>query len=267
MCTLLIGRDVVAPGIVLLAANRDEDPNRPSDPPGVLSENPRVVGGRDRVAGGTWLAVRGREAAVAMLNRAGGAAAAAEPRRSRGLLALETARVARDLAAGIDAEADRVRDRIGDDSLLSSSAQHFAGLAVAEASYAPFSMVFASPAACWLLSLGPAVGGRPGRLDLRGIERGWHAITHRELDDRAEPRTARMLDALQGFAPGSLDEAIERTTALLRVHDPPAACLHEGRMVTVSSAVVWLARKEARYLHAEGRPCERPYVDYTHLLT
>src|SRR5262249_29501637 len=69
MCTLILGVEVVASGSVLLAANRDEDPARPADPPGVLSESPRLVGGRDRRAGGTWLAVRERRAVVALLNR------------------------------------------------------------------------------------------------------------------------------------------------------------------------------------------------------
>ena len=58
MCTLIIGRDVPSPGQILIAANRDEDPARPSEPPRVLREIPRLVGGRDLVAGGTWLAVR-----------------------------------------------------------------------------------------------------------------------------------------------------------------------------------------------------------------
>lgn len=39
----------------MLAANRDEFRDRPSDEPGLLS--PGIFGGRDRRAGGTWLAV------------------------------------------------------------------------------------------------------------------------------------------------------------------------------------------------------------------
>src|SRR6267378_4594459 len=66
MCTLILGLEVVAPHTLLLGANRDEDPARPSDPPAVLSTDPPVAGGRDRVAGGTWLAVRGRDTVIAM---------------------------------------------------------------------------------------------------------------------------------------------------------------------------------------------------------
>ena len=89
MCTLIIGRDVVAPGTLALAANRDEDPRRPSDPPRVLLAAPRVVGGRDRVAGGSWLVVRDGRAVVAILNRGGVPAVSGV--RSRGLLALDVA--------------------------------------------------------------------------------------------------------------------------------------------------------------------------------
>src|SRR5512147_2375416 len=100
MCTLVLGFEVVGPRTVLVGANRDEDPSRPSDPPGVLWAAPRVIGGRDRRAGGTWLAVRERHALVAMLNRrpAPADAGRAWP-RSRGLLALEVAAVPADAGA------------------------------------------------------------------------------------------------------------------------------------------------------------------------
>jgi len=273
MCTLIIGRDVIAPGTVLLAANRDEDPRRPTDPPGVLAPNPRVVGGRDQVAGGTWLAVRGREAAIAMLNRYDPSARDTHPPsgvrakelRSRGLLALDVATVAEDFPERIDLPPEHrrlleaIHARSG--SVVPGAALSRAWVGVSEGAYAPFSLVFAAPAACWLLALD---AGQPPRIEALG--EGWHVITHRDLDDRAEPRTARVLDALAGFRPGSVDEAMERLGELLRAHDPPPVCLHEGRMVTVSSSMVWLARDDARYLHAEGRPCERPYQDRTPLL-
>ena len=273
MCTLILGRDVIAPGTVLLAANRDEDPRRPTDPPGVLGPNPRVVGGRDKVAGGTWLAVRGREAAIAMLNRYDPSARDTRPPsgvrarelRSRGLLALDVATVAEDFPERIDLPPEHrrlleaIHARSG--SRLPGAALSRAWVGVSEGAYAPFTLVFAAPEACWLLALD---AGQPPRIE--AIGEGWHVITHRDLDDRAEPRTARVLDALAGFKPGSVDEAIERLGGLLRAHDPPPVCLHEGRMVTVSSSMVWLARDDARYLHAEGRPCERPYQDRTPLL-
>src|SRR5262245_22378254 len=110
MCTMIVGRDVVAPGSVLVAANRDEDPTRPADPPAVLIEAPRVVGGRDRRAGGTWLAVREARAVVAILNRrdrSGEPAPASPGRRSRGLLAFDVAGVDQDEPARPETAGDR----------------------------------------------------------------------------------------------------------------------------------------------------------------
>ena len=41
----------------------------------------------------------------------------------------------------------------------------------------------------------------------------------------------------------------------------PAVCLHEGRMQTVSAALIALTRERVVYRHAEGRPCTQPFVD------
>lgn len=248
MCTLIIGRDVLGPGTVLIAANRDEDPARPSDPPRVLHERPRLVGGRDRTAGGTWLAVREGQAVVALLNRrdrSGGPAPPEPGRRSRGMLPLDV--------AGADEGGFR----------------EVAESAVARDRYAPFTLVFASSTSCWLMYHdGDAPSATASAVP---IAPGWHVLTHADLDDASEPRTARLMRELGGFAPRSTAQAEARLIGLLRSHGDadagiPAVCLHEGRMVTVSTSLVWLAPGEARYRHAEGRPCEHPLVDYTHLL-
>ncbi|GAB3157899.1 hypothetical protein GCM10027059_01750 [Myceligenerans halotolerans] len=60
MCTVLLRLDPAADWPLLLAAVRDEVTDRPWEPPGEYwpQEAPGLVGGRDRLAGGTWLAVR-----------------------------------------------------------------------------------------------------------------------------------------------------------------------------------------------------------------
>jgi uncharacterized protein with NRDE domain len=239
MCTLIVGQDVIAPGTVILAGNRDESAIRPSHGPGVLLGEPRVVGGSDQIAGGTWMAIRERRAAVAMLNRWPGADPAPLPDglRSRGRLTLDLA------AAGL-------------------AARDAAQAALAAARYAPFSAVFAAPSASWLLAH-RAVDAPPA---FTPIPRGWHVLTHRELDDPDEPRAARLLAMLGAWRPADEPEARARLIELLAMHDPPRACIHEGRMVTVSSFVVWLAPADARYHHLDGRPCERSLEDFTPLL-
>ena len=136
---------------------------------------------------------------------------------------------------------------------------------VHEATYAPFSLLFAAPEACWLLALD--AGGTPR---VEAVPPGWHVITHMDLDDAREPRTAALARQLAGFAPRSLAEAEARLDALLRSHGDPATgtppvCLHAGPMVTVSASSVTLAPGEARYRHAEGRPCDHPFADHSHL--
>jgi uncharacterized protein with NRDE domain len=67
MCLLLIAVRAVPGKPLLLLGNRDEFRARASAAAAPWSEDTRVVGGRDLVAGGSWLALRsdGRHAAVA----------------------------------------------------------------------------------------------------------------------------------------------------------------------------------------------------------
>lgn len=238
MCTLILGREVMGPGTLLLAANRDEDPARPTDPPLVLHGSPRVVGGRDRIAGGTWLALREGPRVVALLNRydpSGGRVAT----RSRGLLTLDAAK----------APEEALRER--------------ALQLVAAERYAPFTLLVASARECWMLVLHD---GPPRIVD---VERGWHVLTHRELDDPSEPRAAYLVGRLREARPRDAADAEALTMGLLREHGgsgSPPVCLHEGRMRTVSSSVIAIGTDGVRYLHAEGRPCEHAYADRTRLL-
>ena len=235
-------------GQVLLAANRDEDPARASEPPRVLRERPRLVGGRDAVAGGTWLAVRAAgvskapdlptgPAAVLLLNRP---PRPGQPpgRRSRGLLVLDVA--------------------AADDPVLAARA------AAASGDYGPCTLVYASPVACWLMAI---PGDGPPRM--AEIGPGWHAITHAELDDAREPRTAWLTAELRGRSPQSVEHAFAELEALLAHHgdaSSPAVCIHAGRMQTVSASLLLLSRERTLYRHADGRPCERPFVDASALL-
>src|SRR5689334_19863427 len=58
MCTVLVRLRPGTAWPVLIAAVRDEFLDRPWEPPAAhWPEHPSIVGGRDRTAGGTWLAV------------------------------------------------------------------------------------------------------------------------------------------------------------------------------------------------------------------
>jgi uncharacterized protein with NRDE domain len=232
MCTLILGRDVIESGSVVVAANRDEDPSRPAVVPGILAPKFGVVGGRDQLAGGTWLAVRGRQFGVAMLNRRP-PSRPIRADRSRGLLALDVAAAAAPRAA--------------------------AAAAVRRDSYAPFTLVGFAAGDVWLLAW-------DGTATWQEVGPGWHVLTHADLDDPDEPRTARLLNEISAWRPASLDAAEAGLRVRLAAHDDPAVCIHDGRMPTVSYALVFLARDRARYLHGEGRPCVKSPDDYSHLL-
>jgi uncharacterized protein with NRDE domain len=84
MCLILIAWRTHPDFPLVMAANRDEFHARPAAPAAPWAEDPRVLGGRDLEAGGTWLAARddGRFAAVTNVREPG----AAKGTRSRGRL-------------------------------------------------------------------------------------------------------------------------------------------------------------------------------------
>lgn len=69
MCLIVVAAGVSARYPLVLAANRDELHQRPTEPARWWADCPNVLGGRDAVAGGGWLAIdhRGRVAAVTNL--------------------------------------------------------------------------------------------------------------------------------------------------------------------------------------------------------
>jgi uncharacterized protein with NRDE domain len=83
VCTILLRLEPGRDEPVVLAANRDEYRARAADDPLVIA--PGVFAGRDRTAGGTWLAVRA--GALAAITNIGGAERRADA-RSRGELPL-----------------------------------------------------------------------------------------------------------------------------------------------------------------------------------
>jgi uncharacterized protein with NRDE domain len=68
---LLIALSGIVPGApLLIAANRDELYQRPADPVTVLrAAQPRILGGRDKQAGGTWLAVNEHGVVAGLTNQ------------------------------------------------------------------------------------------------------------------------------------------------------------------------------------------------------
>jgi hypothetical protein len=171
MCTVVLLRRPGEAWPVFIGANRDEKLDRAWDPPAAWwRDRPGVVGGRDREAGGTWMAANAAGVVAAVLNRPG-SLGPAPGKRSRGelpLLALERATAEAAVAA-------------------------LAALPAAE--WRPFNMVVADRARAFFVR-GTGIG-RPEALPL---PEGVSMVTALDPNDLSSPRTARHLPRFQAAA-------------------------------------------------------------------
>lgn len=158
MCSIILS--VTASG-VFAAANRDEMAARPWETPAEYW--PGICGGRDVLAGGTWLALNRAGVMAAVLNREG-TLGPAPGKRSRGELPL-LALAAETAAAGAQ--------RIG---------------ALDAGLYRAFNMVVADKAGAFFIR-----GLGEGKPDVIAFAPGVHMLTAGEPDDVARPRIARHL--------------------------------------------------------------------------
>jgi uncharacterized protein with NRDE domain len=242
MCTVLFAWKWAVDVPWLVAANRDELRARPSDPPGLLQADPPLWGGRDRMAGGTWLAVDPTGRVCAVTNRhPGGRLPARDPnRRSRGELPLDV------LRGGDDASAAHVLAELD------------------AASYNPVNVLYLSAGAAEWVGLDDEAGVRR-----RDLEPGIHVLTEQDPDDPASEKTARLLAEARaaGETARDGDDLLRLFRAILAGHDrgpsdlpQGATCIHQTEYGTVSSAVVAATADGVRFAHAEGQPCVTPYL-------
>lgn len=239
MCTVILLSRPGEAWPVLIAANRDERLDRDWDPPGAWwPDHPDVVGGRDRSAGGSWMAVSRAGVLAAVLNRPG-SLGPAPGKRSRGELPLLALAGAPSAAAA----ARRVTALPADE-------------------WRPFNLVLADRrGGVFLRGLG---AGRPEALPLPA---GVSMVTAHDPNDLASPRTRRHLPRFRAApvpAPERgdwsaweallSDDSHEVTIAeALRV--PPV-----GGFGTVSASLVALgAGGEALWHFAAGPAGEAPF--------
>lgn len=249
VCTVILGWGLWPTTPIALAANRDELLARPTDPPLLLTERPPRWGGRDRLAGGTWLAVDpvGRVAAVTNRHPGGQPPRRDSTRRSRGGLPLD--------ALG------------GDDAAARAWAS---GLQAPQ--YNPVNLLYASPTDAWCASMDDGIGRR-----LTPLGPGVHVLTEQEVDDPSDAKTEAIRAAAQAVAATatSAHELIDGWRGVLKTHDAAyagtPACIHGELHGTVSSASVLVETSSSprpgdsgtyrvSYEHAEGPPCQNPYL-------
>jgi uncharacterized protein with NRDE domain len=176
MCTVIVLRRPHHPWPLLLAANRDERLDRPWDPPAAWwPEWPGLIGGRDRTAGGTWMALGPGGVVAAVLNRPGSLGPEAG-KRSRGELPLVA-------AAAPTAAAGAAR-------IAALPAEH----------WRPFNMVIADHRDAFFLR-----GLGQGHPETRPLPEGLSMVTAHDPNDPASPRTRRHLPRFRAAPPPEPD--------------------------------------------------------------
>ncbi|GAC1339276.1 MAG: NRDE family protein [Acetobacteraceae bacterium] len=235
MCTVVV---LVRPGHdwpVLLAANRDERLDRAWDPPGPhWPDRPGVVGGRDRLGDGTWMAYRAGMIAT-VLNRPGSLGPLAG-KRSRGELPL--------LALEYDAAPDAA-EALGE---LDAGA------------YRTFNMVVAEAEGAWFIK-GP---GR-GAPEVTNLAPGLHIVTAHDPNDPASARARTHLPHFQAAPPPdpARDDWHAWITLLGDRSGPRGAAINvpgvDGFGTVCASLAALPAEGPARWLFAAGPPDVAPF--------
>lgn len=240
MCTVVVLRRPGHPWPAVIGANRDEMLRRSWDPPDAWwPDRPGVVGGRDREAGGTWMAANAAGVAAAVLNRPG-SLGPAPGKRSRGelpLLALEH-RTAEAASAAL------------------------AALPAAE--WRSFNLVVADRAAAFFVR-----GTGEGRPEAVPLPEGISMVTALDPNDLSSPRTARHLPRFRAAAPpepdgnawSSWEDLLADDAWSPEIGPAEALCVPPtDGFGTVCSSVLALGRDGRRaWRFAAGPPNRRPF--------
>lgn len=240
MCTLSVSFGVFSRYPLVVAANRDEFYERPSEPPHTLSNEPVIFGPRDARAGGTWTGVN-EHGVYAALTNISGVSPRDGARRSRGLLVME--------------------------ALRQRSAHHAARAlsgAAAPGAFNPFQAVVCDGAALFLVKY-------LGAPEIVRLEAGMHVFSNwDELPEVAAWKDTvirRRIEALdRGARIGQIAPAL---IACLSDHAGEdwhhQLCVHTDGYGTVSSTVYAAdpKRETAVFLAAEGHPCEAAFQDHS----
>ena len=260
MCTIVALRGLRADFPLILATNRDEFFARPSSGPLRLLDSPPTLGGRDLVAGGTWMGVTQAGLFVGVTNQR--SFAAPDPaRRSRGQLVLDA------LALGhTEAVTRYVRGLDGRD-------------------YNAFNLMWGDTRALWVAY------AREGRreLELEEVPAGLHVLPNDRLDSPSFAKVARARALLEPHLQAPIDELLarlqitladRRLPPLAEIPEPPptgrvtharlrelaALCVRSDGYGTRTSTVVALApHGTAHFRYADGPPDSTPFVDITGL--
>lgn len=246
MCLLVVLSRVRPDAPLVVAANRDELLAREADPMTVLrASGPRILGGRDRVAGGTWLAINEHGVVAALTNVPPHRAPRDPARRSRGELPLLLAE-ARTADEAVESFRTRVDPRDYNAAWL---------------------MVGDRDSLHYLDSSGD-------RLVHRALPPGVHVLENVPLEADS-PKVDAVEERLRDPSAGSLEDLLGSLRALLSSHEVPAraraeasrwrpleaeaACVHAGPYGTRTGTLVAVKPDGPPEVHSsDGPPCISP---------
>jgi uncharacterized protein with NRDE domain len=264
MCTLALYFQEFESYPLTIVANRDEFLSRPSAPPQVLVDKPLVFGGKDLLAGGTWLGVNEHGLLVGIVNRRSGADTERAKRRSRGLLCLDLLKAKDPIQA-----VEYLRQIKG-------------------SNYQPFNLLFANSMEAY------AAYNIEERIECVGLKKGVHVLSNSAIyggpSGKIDYANSLLNDARQQISQGIMnpsfflrifrrDLQIWDQPSLIRLfkgilgnhrlgdgsRDPKdAICVHTSSYGTVSSTVIFYSgyEKKFHYYHSSGSPCRSEYEKF-----
>jgi hypothetical protein len=240
MCVLAIQYQLVPESPILVAANREEYYDRPTQLPSIQSGKPRVLSGIDQQGGGTWLGVNQHGLFVAACNR----------------------------MKLIPPLAPRSRGALCRDLLRCTSARQAVNVAMEELStnkYDGVNFVCADYTQGWVVHGGD-------QIEVVELNPGLSIIGNYDLDDPRDERVklCRRLLTLQ-----TLDSPVKflavASKVFARAPSPPgrpSMVMRGKERGTVSSTLIALGKKprDAIYQYAAGAPDQVKYKDFSPLL-
>jgi uncharacterized protein with NRDE domain len=240
VCTLILAWQTFEDAPVLVAANRDEALNRPSEPPARRDWGARVVAPMDLEAGGTWLGYNEHGVLVGVTNR--WLDADIEGERSRGLLVRDAlaAETAEDAIRTVEQELD---ERTYDGFYLLAADANAAVLV--EAGGQSRTVTNLTPGVHVVVNVGAD---------------GQYSIPARRQE--AAEQQAANADAVRETLnpePGARAEGwLDRASEVLGDHEY-GVCVHGDGFGTRSASLVKLDADERTYKYADGPPCETAF--------
>ena len=241
MCLLIAYYKIIPDFPIIIGANREESYSRPSLPPYLIYESPKIWAGQDKVAGGTWMGVNEFGLVAGITNR--GIKNLNPTFRSRGLLCLDLLK---------EKTAEQADKKLQD--LTNAN------------SYNSFNLFYADRESGYMAIY-------DNELISQSLDPGVHVVVSQGLKGISQQKMKRISLLMENLPKEYGELFVSEFTNLLRDHEtePPTQetiCAHGEGYGTVSSAILALHQsfpENSLYLFADGPPCHTSFNDCSSL--